>query len=59
MLRVPDLEQKLATLMSLAADDRDGPPPGSATRGRSARSARSTSGVCARAGQGRRGCSGY
>ena len=27
MLRVPDLEQKLDTLMSLAADDRDGPPP--------------------------------
>ena len=26
MLRVPDLEQKLDTLMSLAADDRDGPP---------------------------------
>jgi predicted DNA-binding helix-hairpin-helix protein len=27
MLRVPDLEQKLDTLMSLAADDREGPPP--------------------------------
>jgi predicted DNA-binding helix-hairpin-helix protein len=27
MLRVPDLDQKLDTLMSLAADDRDGPPP--------------------------------
>ncbi|MBA3496026.1 MAG: radical SAM protein [Gemmatimonadales bacterium] len=27
MLRVPDLEHKLDTLMSLAADDRDGPPP--------------------------------
>jgi predicted DNA-binding helix-hairpin-helix protein len=27
MLRVPDLEQKLDTLMSLAQDDRDGPPP--------------------------------
>ncbi len=27
MLRVPDLEQKLDTLMTLAADDRDGAPP--------------------------------
>lgn len=27
MLRVPDLEQKLDTLISLAAGDRDGPPP--------------------------------
>ena len=27
MLHVPDLEQKLDTLISLAADDRDGPPP--------------------------------
>lgn len=27
MIRVPDLEQKLDTLMSLAAGDRDGPPP--------------------------------
>ena len=27
MLHVPDLDQKLDTLMSLARDDRDGPPP--------------------------------
>jgi predicted DNA-binding helix-hairpin-helix protein len=27
MLRVPDLEHKLDTLMSLATDDREGPPP--------------------------------
>jgi predicted DNA-binding helix-hairpin-helix protein len=27
MLPVPDLDQKLDTLMTLAADDRDGPPP--------------------------------
>jgi predicted DNA-binding helix-hairpin-helix protein len=27
VLRVPDLEQKLDTLMTLAQDDRDGPPP--------------------------------
>ena len=27
MMRPPDLEQKLETLMSLAADDRDGLPP--------------------------------
>lgn len=27
MLHVPDLERKLDTLISLAADDRDGPPP--------------------------------
>lgn len=27
MLHVPDLEQKLDTLMTLAQDDRDGPPP--------------------------------
>ena len=27
MLRVPDLEHKLDTLISLAADDREGPPP--------------------------------
>ena len=27
MLHVPDLEQKLDTLIGLAADDRDGPPP--------------------------------
>ena len=27
MLHVPDLEQKLDTLISLAQDDREGPPP--------------------------------
>ena len=27
MQRVPDLERKLDTLMTLAADDREGPPP--------------------------------
>ncbi|HSB55683.1 MAG TPA: hypothetical protein VLD58_15085, partial [Gemmatimonadales bacterium] len=27
MIRVPGLEQKLSTLMSLAADDREGLPP--------------------------------
>ena len=27
MIQVPDLERKLDTLIGLAADDRDGPPP--------------------------------
>ena len=57
MLHVPDLEQKLDTLIGLAVDDRDGAPPGSGMPVTSARSVRSTSGRCGPGAAGATGCS--
>ena len=49
MVHDEKLERKLQILMSLAADDREGLPPRLRHTGKPGRSARSTSGISARA----------